>query len=123
MEAHKPRSANPIDREELLSRVDHDYELLRDLVHLFKRDLPLQMSALRSATRSGDLQAAEKASHTLKGMLLNLAALPAGKSAGELEKLARNGEKTALSNALSLLETEVALLIPQLEAYLVNAEA
>lgn len=123
MEVCKPSSTYPINRDELLARVDHDYELLRDLVNLFKRDLPLQMAALHRAIANEDHQAAERTSHTLKGMFLSLAASEAGASAAKLEDLSRHSEKTAFPKALALLETEVARLIPQLEACLVKTEA
>jgi HPt (histidine-containing phosphotransfer) domain-containing protein len=108
--------------DELLAGVENDRELLREMVGLFKVDFPQQMSALRVAIAQVDLRTTERSSHTLKGMLVGLAAKRAAASAAQLEKLARARDTVALPSALAALHYEVALLISELESYLANTE-
>jgi len=75
MESIKNASqAHKIDMAELLSRVDNDHELLRDLVSIFQEDFPRHLEALRRAVAVSDLNQVKITSHTMKGMLANLSA-------------------------------------------------
>lgn len=123
MQVRHPASEPAVNLDELLARVDHDQELLRDLVVIFKDDFPPHMSALRRAIAHGDLKTTERSSHTLKGMFLSLAAKRAAAAAAKLEQSGRAGDSAALSSALALLEKEVALLMPELEAHLAKIES
>jgi HPt (histidine-containing phosphotransfer) domain-containing protein len=123
MQVHQPFSEPAVNIDELLARVDNDHELLRELVVLFKDDFPRQMSALQRAIAESDLKTTERASHTLKGMFLLLAAARAVAAAAQLEQLGRAQDAAALPSALKLLEDEAALLIPELEAYLAKIES
>jgi len=122
MEVHRPFSDPAVNLHELLARVDNDRELLRELVVLFKDDFPHQISALHGAIAEADLKTTERASHTLKGMLLSLAAARAVAAAAQLEQLARAQDAAALPSALKVLENEMALLLPELEVHLAKYE-
>jgi two-component system sensor histidine kinase/response regulator len=102
---------------ELLVRVDNDRELLIDLLTIFKEDFPRHLQGLREAIAGRDSAAVAAVSHTLKGMLSNLAAERASRLAGQLEKLAREGQSRNFSDLLFQFETEAESLLPQLEAY------
>jgi two-component system sensor histidine kinase/response regulator len=115
---HQPSSEPVVNLDELLARVDNDRGLLRDLVVIFKDDFPRQISVLHRAIAESDLKTSERASHTLKGMFLSLAAARAVAAAARLEQLARAQDTAALPIALKLLENEGALLLPELEVYL-----
>jgi HPt (histidine-containing phosphotransfer) domain-containing protein len=106
-----------VDMPELLSRVDNDRELLRDLVMIFKEDFPRHMEALRKAVAGPDLKAAKMVGHTLKGMLSNLAVTRASALAGHLEQLAGGAGSDALPDALAEFEREVDGLLPEMEAH------
>jgi HPt (histidine-containing phosphotransfer) domain-containing protein len=56
-------------------------------------------------------------SHTLKGMLSNLAVTRAAKGAAQLEDLAHSGESISVRKALAAFEMEVQGLLPEMEAY------
>ena len=107
-----------VDFEELLDRVDRDPQLLRDLVEIFLSDYLLRLSALRLAIAEADWKTTEKVSHTLKGMLSNMAAARAASAAAHLELLARAVDTAALPDALASLEGEVAQLVAELNVYL-----
>ena len=120
MDARHPPSEPAVNLDELLARVDNDRELLRDLIVIFKSELPGQMSALRLATAKREVATTERVSHTLKGMLLSLAATRAAAAAGELEQLGRQKAAAALAEAFVFLEKEVAQLLTALEVHLVE---
>jgi len=101
---------------ELLARVDNDRELLHELLRIFKEEFPRHLHALGEAVGSGDGKLVAAAAHTLKGMLLNLAASRAAASAGLLEQLGRNGEKSGFQDALVAFERDASSLLPQLDA-------
>jgi HPt (histidine-containing phosphotransfer) domain-containing protein len=107
-----------IDFAELLARVDNDRELLIDLMGIFKEDFPRHMKELVEVAAARDLKKAAVVSHTLKGMLANLAVTHAAAAAAKLEQLARDGADAAIAEALVAFEREVHGLLPEMEAYM-----
>jgi|SRR5712664_1689487 HPt (histidine-containing phosphotransfer) domain-containing protein len=101
---------------ELLARVDNDRELLYDLLAIFKEVFPRQLQALGEAVESGDGKLVAVAAHTLKGMLLNLAAGQAATAAGRLEQLGRSGETSGFQDAFAAFEKDAIRLLLQLDA-------
>jgi signal transduction histidine kinase/CheY-like chemotaxis protein/HPt (histidine-containing phosphotransfer) domain-containing protein len=104
-----------VDADELLERIDGDYSFLAELAELFRKDYPRQLMAAREAQSRQDCQAVEKASHTLKGALANLAAGPASRIAQDLEANARSGDLTHADSALHQLEEELKRVMIQLD--------
>lgn len=102
----------------MLSRLENDRELLRDLVLIFKEDFPRHLQALREAVERRDMKQTMVVSHTLRGMLSNLAVTKAAASVGHLEHLAGSGGEAALDEALAAFEREVQGLLPEMETYL-----
>jgi HPt (histidine-containing phosphotransfer) domain-containing protein len=115
-ETEKGSSILTFDHAELLARVDNDRELLHDLLTIFKQEFPRHLKALRAAVESEDGKLVAVAAHTLKGMLLNLAAGQAAAAVGRLEQLARNGETSGFQDALAAFERAATSLLPQLDA-------
>jgi two-component system sensor histidine kinase/response regulator len=105
-----------IDLAELLSRVDNDLELLRDLALIFKDDFPRHLQVLRQAVGARDLKQVKVASHTIKGMLANLAVTRGAAAAAQLEQLAGNGAEDSLALAMSEFEREVEGLLLEMES-------
>jgi two-component system, sensor histidine kinase and response regulator len=103
---------------ELLERVDHDQELLRDLLNIFKEDFPRTIRSLESAVAAGDLKTCARLSHTLKGMLSSLGARRAAAAAAALDLVASSGETASLKECLDTLQREAASLLPELDAYM-----
>jgi two-component system, sensor histidine kinase and response regulator len=112
-----PETAS-VNLGELLARVDNDRELLCDLLSIFKREFPDQLTSLQTAVAGNDAAQAARVSHTLKGMLANLAVTKAAASASRLERLARAGENSSLGDALAAFEKEVQGLLPEMESYM-----
>lgn len=105
----------------LLERVENDHELLQNLLEIFLRDFPHYLRILKEAVTGAEMQQVRAVSHTLKGMLCNLAMDRAAARAGYLEKLGRDGEKAEVEEAFVLFEQEVAGLLPELDKYLREA--
>jgi HPt (histidine-containing phosphotransfer) domain-containing protein len=104
------------DYEELLVRVDNDRELLRDLLLIFKEEFPRILLALREAVTAKEGSPVATAAHTLKGMLLNLAANQAAATAARLEQLGRQGESSRYAEVFATFESDAGKLLPQLDA-------
>jgi HPt (histidine-containing phosphotransfer) domain-containing protein len=111
-----------VDLPELLARVDNDRELLHDLLSIFKEEFPRHLYALQEAVASEDCKQAEAVSHTLKGMLANLAVTRAAACAAQLEQLARGEDKKSLKEALAAFEREVRGLLPEMETYMAEVQ-
>jgi CheY-like chemotaxis protein len=104
-----------VDAAELLERVDGDYSFITELAELFRTDYPRHLRTAREALSRQDSPAVEKASHALKGALVNLAAGPASRIAQDLEAIARSGDLTHAGPALQQLEEELNRVMIQLE--------
>jgi HPt (histidine-containing phosphotransfer) domain-containing protein len=110
-----------VDMPELLSRVDNDRELLRDLLTIFRDDFPRRLEDLRRAVASQDRNAAKIVSHTLKGMLSNLAVTRAASSASRLE-LAAAAPGDPLAPAMAEFERDIDGLLAEMESYLAEVQ-
>lgn len=93
-----------INLEELLSRIEDDQDLLRDLISVFKDEFPRRRRALREAVAALDTTRAAAEAHAMKGMLSSLAAREAAKVAGLMESQARNGNSAGLRDSFSTFE-------------------
>jgi HPt (histidine-containing phosphotransfer) domain-containing protein len=111
-----------VNLPELLARVDNDRELLLDLLSIFAEEFPRHLIALQEAVACEDAKQAATVSHTLKGMLSNLAVTKAAASAGHLEQQARGGEQSSLKLALATFEQDVHGLLPEMETYMAEVE-
>jgi len=107
--------------EDLLERVENDRELLRNLLEIFLQDFPRYTCTLKEAVAKGEVQKVQAVSHTLKGMLSNLAMDRASALAAKLEELGRDGQRTGLEGVFRQLEQEVAGLLPEVEKYMREA--
>jgi two-component system, sensor histidine kinase and response regulator len=107
---------------ELLARVDNDRQLLRELLLIFKDDFPRHFQTLQQAVSRGDATQVAAVSHTLKGMLANLAAARAAACVAKLEQLARARDTTSFARALVAFEHEALRLVPEMETYLVEEQ-
>jgi|ERR1700733_2906996 HPt (histidine-containing phosphotransfer) domain-containing protein len=110
-------SHGAVNLDDLLTRVENDHELLCELICIFKKDLPGLLQSLQKSVASGDMKNVEATSHGLKGMLAGLSVTQAAATASRLEQMGRDGRKSELTDALTLLESELADLLPELDAY------
>jgi len=119
-QGHRP-SQDTVNRTELLARVD-DHEMLCELIVIFKEDFPQLLLSLQQAVAREDMKNVEAASHALKGMLRMLSVTQAAVTASRLEWMGREGKTPGMAGALTLLENQVADLLPELDTYTVKAK-
>jgi two-component system, sensor histidine kinase and response regulator len=115
-------SQRAVNRDELLTRVENDHELLGELIVIFKEDFPRLLQSLQQSVARRDMKNVQATSHALKGMLSGLAVTQAAATASRLEQMGREGKTSGLADALTLLESEVGQLLPELDAYAQEAK-
>ena len=114
-----PISAGPapaLDEAVLLSRLDGDRKLLRDVAKLFLSDCPRMLTAIRKAVNAQDPEAIRTSAHALKGSVANFAAKGTFDAALKLEMIGRQGNLVEAGDALATLEIEVAQFRRELAA-------
>ena len=114
-------AAPAFDLRQLQRNMDDDEDMLVDIVGAFLRDHIAQLRDLRAGLSQGDEQTALRTAHTLKGLLLTLAADDAAEVAVELERLVRVNDLAGARTQFLVLETQLARLIPELEVLLRRA--
>ena len=98
------------DPETLWRRVDHDRDLLRELVAVFAVETPQLLARIEEGIQAGLAGDVKKASHKLKGSLLQFSARTAAATAQELEENAQNGSVVGAASLLNRLRHEIDLL-------------
>jgi HPt (histidine-containing phosphotransfer) domain-containing protein len=114
--------AEVLDEAQLMSRVDNDPQLLRDLVDLFLEECPRLVDEIRVALDSKDAKALQRGAHSLKGSTTNLAAKMTSEAALKLERLAQAGDLAHAESVLQELERQLARLKPALLAVRAEVE-
>jgi signal transduction histidine kinase/DNA-binding response OmpR family regulator len=110
-----------VSKEELLERIDHDRELLAELVELFRADYPGQIRMAREAVLKNDAAALQRVGHALRGALGNLAAPIASRIAGELDSMGKSGDIALAGSRVSELEQELIRVVETLEGLCLEA--
>jgi CheY-like chemotaxis protein/HPt (histidine-containing phosphotransfer) domain-containing protein len=110
-----------VNLDELLARVENDWDLLREIGEIFREDFPKYEAKLIDAAAGKDLAGATEAAHALKGMLANLSAAGAAAAASQLEQAARDGREADLAGALEKFKLETEGLLGELDGYLAGA--
>ncbi len=80
------------DLEAALTQLDHDRELLDEMIDLCLEDLPHRLDDLRTAQTTADVVGLAEAAHAIKGMAGHFFADELTAQARELEQLARQGD-------------------------------
>ena len=112
-----PLGTNAFDIDAPLSHVEGDRDLLDEIVRIFAEQCPKTMYEIQNAIRAADLPVLERAAHSLKGSASNLCAIGVTQSAAELEESARSGDSSRSRELFEALESEVAKLLRELEAF------
>jgi PAS domain S-box-containing protein len=103
-----------LDATAVLTRVEGDLELLREIVDLFLNESPGLMSEIRESVTSRDPQGLEQAAHRLKGAISNFSANEAYQAALRLETMGREGDLQCAEEALTALQAAIERLKPAL---------
>jgi len=110
-----------LDVAKLQQNMEGDDAMLRDILEVYLRDLPQREKEMLEALATGDAPTLARAAHTLKGVLLTLAAAPAADVALRLEILARCANLAEAEGLVAELRQELALLSPALRDLLRKA--
>ena len=106
------------DEQELLERVDNDWEFLGETVQMLATDGPALLREIRRAAEAGDALTVGRAAHALKGMISNFSAPAAHAGAAELERLGKAGDLSPAPQTLGKLESDLEALITDLTDFL-----
>ncbi len=87
------RNWEVLDRESLLERIDHDFELLDTLLEVYDHDLEDRLQSLQLLIEHGDWASAKKLVHTIKGVSANLGGVRTSKAAATLEEYIVRGDQ------------------------------
>jgi HPt (histidine-containing phosphotransfer) domain-containing protein len=108
------------DPQALLNRVHGDLNLLRELVDLFAAEVPEMLSRIETAIQHGSPSELEKASHKIKGSMLQFSAYAAANIARQLEERGQTGSMDGTGMLLEKLRQEINVLHQTLSAMLQN---
>ncbi|HLZ00291.1 MAG TPA: Hpt domain-containing protein [Candidatus Angelobacter sp.] len=103
----KSSGFNPIS---LWERVGGDIELLGDLVEIFAEECPVMMARIEQAVITGNALELQKASHKLKGSVLQFSASEAATIASSLEEMGRTNSMGNASHAFARLKEQIVVL-------------
>ena len=106
--------ASVIDWTALNELVDGSAELLGELFSIADRDMPVQLSQLEQALRSGDLTMARHVAHTLKGMATSLSARRVFRTADRIERLIVDKQVVGIETRIDGLRDSVAEALREL---------
>lgn len=109
-----------INREQLLERVDGDFELLEELLNVFVEEFPSQLKEVEEAILTNDSEKLRKSAHRLKGALGNLAAEEAYGTAIAMETYAINRNMTAAQNLYLEFRKQIAMVMDALKSIVEN---
>lgn len=112
---------NVINREQLLERVDGDFELIEELFTVFAEEFPIQLKEVEEAILTNDPEKLRKSAHRLKGALGNLAAEEAYATSIEMETHAINRDMTAAQNLYLEFAKQIMMVMDALRSIVGNA--
>lgn len=104
------------DQDALWNRVHGDVTLLRELVDLFVAEVPGMLARIEKSIKHGSPSDLEKASHKIKGSMLQFSAHAAANIALKLEESGRIGSMAGTGNLLQELRQEISELQQTLRA-------
>jgi two-component system, sensor histidine kinase and response regulator len=105
-----------LDRDALWQMVEQDMRLLSELVDIFLAEYPGTLRSIEEALEQGDVAGLRRASHKLKGALVQLAASKAAAIAEALERSTTVAPAKNLGLMVDKLRTEVNCLAPLLKS-------
>jgi len=102
------------DKSGFLSRLEGDEQLGGEIIEMFLQECPKLLDGVRQAAEQHNASLLERAAHTLKGSVGDIAAPQAFDAARTLEMMARQGKLDGADAALMSLEGALNRLVPEL---------
>jgi HPt (histidine-containing phosphotransfer) domain-containing protein len=118
VEASAPSSASAdiLESQCLLDRVNGDQELLAEVIGIFFREAPGVLADINEGFARRDAQSVRRAAHRIEGTLGTVGGIASAQAAHRLEAWASEGELDKAGRALKELEREMERLTPELAA-------
>jgi len=107
---HSLAAVELLDEAGIIAVVSGNSDLLRELAELFLEDSPQRLLEIRKALDSGNLDALQRAAHTLKGSASSLCGKRAAELALRIEEMADTGDLPAARLSYPALADEVGKL-------------
>jgi CheY-like chemotaxis protein/HPt (histidine-containing phosphotransfer) domain-containing protein len=111
------------DREDGLARVEGMIDVLADMASLFLDEQTSLVQTMTDAFAAGDSQTVADTAHRLKGSAGLLGATGTFIAARDLDDLAKAGDMQSAQPAWETLQSELALLEPELRSFIAEARA
>lgn len=108
------------DADALWNRIHGDVTLLRELVELFTLEVPEMLAKTEKAIKQGSPSDLEKASHKVKGSMLQFSAYASAAIALQLEENGRTGSMAGAEELFQKLRQEISELQQALHAMVRN---
>ena len=105
-----PEAAPLFDKAAALAHTGGDRQLLREIISLFRADLPSRLRAIARAVRSQDADALRSSAHALKGSLATVGGGSGRQLAAALEQMGRTRHLDDAARVLHDLKQDVAAL-------------
>lgn len=121
-EMSRATPGDAIHQEFLLSTVEHDEELLRDLVATFNLTYPKLLGELRESIAAAAPKEIRALVHQLEGMMATLGATKAAEILGKMGTAARNNNLELLPQFLEDVSGELALAKHSLDSILAHLQ-
>lgn len=105
------------DQESLLDLVDHDLDLLADMIAMLSEHTPPVICRLKSAVSARDAFQTREAAHELKGAAGNFFADRLTETAGKIESLGRAGDLAEVPELLAEVDRQFSELRSSLDVW------
>jgi PAS domain S-box-containing protein len=111
----------PVDRAQLLERLEGDTALMEEIIHLYHESCPELVNDLKDSVSRRDAGAIYRAAHSLKGMVAHFGAPAATQALIDIEAMGRAGRLEELDRSLATALAEIARLTEALSRLLRDA--
>ena len=105
------------DKAAALKRLDGDEKILKNVIRLFYRDIPLEIRAIEEAFKVKDLDQVRITSHIINGVAANLSGLAFQQQASELEGAARSNDIKKVNESIPKLKWAYEKLVKEFSRY------
>lgn len=96
-----------INVKELHNRLEGDFELLKDLFEIFKKDSVVLIERIEDAIYTGNSTLIAKHAHTIKGAVSNFSAQKAYNTACLMERKGKDNELNGINELLIQLKNDI----------------
>jgi HPt (histidine-containing phosphotransfer) domain-containing protein len=98
------------DLDVALQRMGNNAQLLREIIEMVRKDLPVILNRLHTAIADKDAALLQREAHSLRGTLVTFDAQAALSAAERLEQIATSGNLTGVSRTMARVDREVSRL-------------